>query len=311
MTDPYCDGGAVLTFQPLPPYDFAHTMNGARFYAVLGRRHEGAWRRALRVGNAVVLVEIRQYGSDDAPVLEARVLSASGAFERVTLQAKLERLLNLHIDLRPFYEHAQRDPVLWNTVQHVYGLRTITSESVLEALVLSIIEQQITLRMAHAAERWLFAAYGDSIAYAGETFYVFPTPERLAALTIDDLRPLKITGMRIQRILDAAQAVASGTLDLEGLRGLEPDERYALLRGLKGVGHWTACWTLLKGLGDFANFGSGDVGLRAAVNSYYFDQPGNAPRGVVDSLLAEYAPYDGIAAFYTLMRWAFERYPYI
>ena len=303
--------GEVFSLRPLPPYDLALTMNVSRFYAVLGQQHQGAYRRALRAGSGIVLVGIRQTASEPTPVLQAKVLATTGAVETDALLLKLERLLNLNVDLYPFYEAARNEPVLWQTVQQVYGLRTFAAESLLEAAVLSIIEQQITLRMAHAAERWLLSSVGDNIEFEGQFYSVFPTAERLAALTVDDLRLLKITTQRMQRILDISRGVADGTLNLDGLRQLPPAEIYPVLRGIKGVGHWTAAWTMIKALGHFVNFGSADVGLRAAVNAYYFGLPGNANREVVDSLLSQYAPYDGIAAFYTLTRWALEKYTYI
>jgi DNA-3-methyladenine glycosylase II len=305
------DDGLVFSLRPLPPYDLALTMNVSRFYAVLGRQHQGAYRRALRVGSGLALVEIRQTAEEPDALLQARILATKGDIAANALRYKLEHMLNLNVDLLPFYEVAENDPVLLQTVQQVYGLRTFATESLLEALVLSIIEQQITLRMAHTAERWLIGYAGDSIEFDGEHYAVFPTAERLAALTLDDLRSLKITTQRMQRILDIARGVVEGTLDLEGLRLLPPAEIYPILRGIKGVGHWTAAWTMIKSLGHFVNFGSADVGLRAAVNAYYFGLPGNADRAVVDALLERYAPYDGIAAFYTLTRWALEKYTYI
>ena len=292
-----------------PPYNFALTTEVARFYSVLGRRHGSAYRRTLRVGDRLTLIEISDAGTPEAPQLQARVLA--GAVEQDALQQALARMLNLHVDFTPFYEFARTDPILWNTVQRLYGLHTFASDSMFEALVMCIIEQQISLRMAHAAERALLAWAGESIDYEGETYYAFPTPERLAAATVDDLKPMKITFQRMARILDIARNVAEGTLDLEGLRHLPPDEAYTTLRQIKGVGHWTAIWTMIKGMGYYGNFGSADVGLRAAVNRYYFGQSGKAARDVVDSLLARYAPFDGFAAFHTLMRWALEMYPYL
>lgn len=301
----------TMRFQPLPPYNFALTMDASRFYAVLGRQHQGAYRRALRVGGTVALVEIVSEGTVESPLLAAHVLATAGSIDTDLLRLSLERLLNLHVDLRPFYAFVESDPVLWNTVQQTYGLRTFGSERMFEAVVLSIIEQQITLRQAHAAERWLAAWAGDSIEYEGAVYSTFPTPERIAAASVDDLKPLKITTQRMQRIIDIAQGEASGTLNLEALRTVSPQDAYLVLRSLKGVGHWTAAWTLIKGVGHFANFSSADVGLRAAVNAYYFGLPRNAAPEVVDALLTSYGDFDGMAAFYTLMRWALEKYTYL
>jgi DNA-3-methyladenine glycosylase II len=301
----------AVILHPQAPYDFDLTINAARFYSVRGRRLEGAYRRVLRLSVGLALVELRSAGTTSDPVLEARVLAANHRVDASVLEERLIALLNLRYDLQPFYGFAQSDPVLLTAVERLRGLRTVVTDTLFEAVITSIIEQQITLRMAHAAERWLMAWAGECIEFEGESYYAFPTPERLALATIDDLKPLKITGQRIARIIEIARGVTNGTLDLEGLRGQPPEDVYTVLRNIKGVGHWTAAWTMIKGLGHFANFGSGDVGLRAAANAYYFGLPGNADRATVDALLARYSPYDGIAAYFTLMRWAMEKYTYI
>ena len=311
MPQPIVSNDTTTIVRPSPPYNFALTMDAARFYSVMGRRHNSAYRQIMQVGAGLALVEIGDAGTPEAPQLKARVLASQGAIEQGKLHQKLGQMLNLQVDFSPFYEFAQADPVLWNTVQPVYGLRTFAADSMFEALILCIIEQQISLKMAHAAERWLLAWAGERMEYEGETYYAFPTPERLAATTVEDLKPLKITFQRMARILEIAKGVAEGKLDLEGLRNLPPSEAYAALRQIKGVGHWTAVWAMIQGLGHYANFGSADVALRAAVNHYFYGETGKAAHDVVDALLARYHPFDGMVAFHTIMRWALENYPFI
>ena len=50
------------------------------------------------------------------------------------------------------------------------------------------------------------------------------------------------------------------------------------------------------------------MALRAAVNHYYFGQSGRADVPMVDQTFARYGAFSGIAAYYTLMRWASEKY---
>jgi DNA-3-methyladenine glycosylase II len=311
MTHSFFANASSAILHPSAPYNFALTVNAARFYAVLGRRHEDSYRRIVRVGTGLALLEIRNSGTVDIPQLDARLLATSGNVALDLLSEKLPALLNLHVDLSEFYQYARTDPVLSNTVEEIYGLRTLAADSIFEALILSIIEQQISLRMAHAAERWLIEWAGEHIEHQGVVYSAFPTPERLATATVEELKPLKITFQRMARILEIARAVTDGSLDLEGLRTMPQQDAYAILRSIKGVGHWTAIWTMIKGMGYYGNFGSADVGLRAAVNAYYFGLSGNASREIVDTLLARYVPFDGIAAFYTLMRWALEKYDYL
>lgn len=293
-----------MQFQPTPPYDFARTIEASRHLYVMGRVVDGAFRRVLRIGAALALVEIAGSGTVAEAQLEARLLAANGDVDETALWAKVRRVANADTDLNPFYESAQSDPVLAHTIAMLYGLRSLQADSLFEALALTMIEQQIALRMAQNAERWLLAWGGDSIEYQGEIYYAFPRPERIAAAEVSELTPLKITFARMQRLIDVAAMAES----LEALRDQPTEIAYRTLIALKGVGHWTASWTLIRAQGHYAYVGAADVALRAAVNAYYFGESGRAPITTVDETFARYGAHSGIAAFYTLMRWAAERY---
>lgn len=270
----------------------------------MGKVIDGAFRRVLRVGETLALIEVAGLGTVNEPQIEARLLTANGDVDEAALWAKVRRVVNASADLKPFYQYAQGDPVLAQTVKTLYGLHSLQADSLFEAVALTMIEQQIALRMAQNAERWLLSWGDEAIVYDGETYYAFPRPEQIAAATVADLTPLKITFGRMQRLIDVARAAES----LEALRDQPTDIAYEALLGLQGVGHWTASWTLIRAQGHYAYVGAADVALRAAVNGYYFGQSGRAPISTVDETFARYGAYSGIAAFYTLMRWAAERY---
>ena len=295
-----------MLFSPNPPYDFALTIQAGRTLFVMSAVGDGAFRRVIRVGETLALVEVISVGTVEKPRLEARILAANGTVDEPALWTKVRRILNLQTDLKPFYERAQRDLVLAQTVQMLYGLHSLQADSLFEALALTMIEQQIALKMAQIAERWLLNWGGEALVYAGETYYAFPRPERLAAASVDDLTPLKITFGRMQRLIDLAKMAES----LEALRDQPAEIAYEKLIAFKGVGHWTAAWTLVRAQGQHPYVGSSDVALRAAVNNYYFGQSGRADVNIVDETFARYGEFSGIAAYYTMMRWASEKSMY-
>ena len=293
-----------MKFFPIAPYDFARTIEAGRTLFAMTAVVDGALRRMVRVGRSMVLIEVRGSGTMMDPQLEARILAANGAVDEAALWAKVRRILNLQADLKPFYSLAQADPVLAQTVALNYGLHSLQADSVFEALALTMIEQQIALKMAQIAERWLLAWGGESLVYEGETYYAFPRPEQIAAASVDDLTPLKITFARMQRMIDLAKIAET----LEALRDQPAEIAYEALIGYKGVGHWTAAWTLIRAQGHTTHVGAADVALRAAVNRYYFGQNGRADVPVVAQTFAQYGKFSGIAAYYTIMRWAAEKY---
>lgn len=294
--------------EPKPPYDFARTAEASRFLYAAGQVERGVYRRVLHVGDALALVEIMSIGSVDQPLLEARLLAANGAVDDHALSAKVRRLLNAGCDLQPFYTVARRDHALLATVEALYGLHSFQSDTLFEAVALAIIEQQITLKMAQRAERWLMAWAKSGITYEERTYYTFPSPEQIAGADIETLLPMKITGKRIGAVLDLAHLAASGMLDLEGLREKPFALAYPTLMNLRGVGHWTAAWAITRAFGAYLFVGRADVALRAAANHYFFGQSGRCDPATFEAAFERYGDFAGIAGFYVLTRWAMDRY---
>jgi DNA-3-methyladenine glycosylase II len=292
--------------RPISPYNFGLTAGATRYSSVLGIMRDGRFRRALRVGGQIALIEAEGQGSADVPLIGVRLLASDGPVEPSAALAQTARVLNTRGDLRAFYDYARSDSVLWPVVEPLYGLHGLQTETVFEALMLTIIEQQISLAGAHRAQRWLLGWGDEGITYEGERYSVFPSAERLAQATIDDLTPTKITFRRMQLMIDLARRELDDSL--ERLRGLPADDAYQHLLDLKGIGRWTAAWTMTRGLDCYRYFGSADVALRAAVNHYYFGAVGRSDADVTDALFARHGQFDALAAWYTLTRWAFERY---
>jgi DNA-3-methyladenine glycosylase II len=304
---------------PLPPYDFARTIRASQYGSVLNVVREGVYRRAYHVAGQVALVELTGVGRVEAPAIAVKLLASGGPAQDSTaaqdsatlgeaILQLLRRTFSAEADLTPFYRHAQTDPILWNIVAPQIGIHELQTPSLFEALALTIIEQQISLSAARRGERWLVGWGGDSITYGGETYYTFPSPARIAAASVEELAPLKITFKRIKIIMDVARQQTSGAVDLEMLRQGTVEDAYRWLINLKGVGHWTAAWTLTRGLGKFTYVGSADVALQAAVNRHYHGKEGRASRELTDETFARYGEFAGLAAFYTLMGWAEMRY---
>jgi N-glycosylase/DNA lyase len=84
--------------------------------------------------------------------------------------------------------------------------------------------------------------YGDCVT--GSPISAYPTPERLAQLTEEDLRECRL-GFRAKGLLGTARAVASGAIDLAALAGKSTEEARMALCELPGVGRKVANCVLL------------------------------------------------------------------
>ena len=190
----------------------------------------------------------------------------------------------------------------------VWGLPLVRTPDVFEALITVMIAQQILWSTALKGIRWLLEWGGHKIVYEGQTYYSFPTPAQLAAATVEELRPLKITGPRIERIILLSQRLVAGDLDLNLLETMSDADRYVYLMAIKGVGHWTAAMTLDTAFGQTSHIPDQDVGVQAAINRYIHDQTGRAAAAHVKTFFVPWGEQASAAAHAVLSRWVIENY---
>ncbi len=100
-------------------------------------------------------------------------------------------------------------------------------------------------------------------------FYSFPGAERIAELTVEDLAPLR-AGFRAKYIIDAAQKISSGEVNIEKIKELPFEEAKSELIKIKGVGEKVAQCALLYGFGRMEAFPV-DVWVKRILGELYPD----------------------------------------
>ncbi|MFJ7667221.1 DNA-3-methyladenine glycosylase family protein [Lysinibacillus sp. NPDC097195] len=182
------------------------------------------------------------------------------------VQTYIEEWFDLGRDLQPFYHMAQKDVVLQHPVEKYKGLRIIGIPDLFEALVWAIIGQQINLTFAYTLKKRFVEQFGESVSYDGDSYWVFPSCERIASLTIEDLRALQFTLRKSEYIIAIAREMASGALTKEQLLQIEDKAHIKKkLMSIRGVGEWTADYVLMKCFHEPTSFPIADVGLQNAL----------------------------------------------
>ena len=298
------------SLKPEAPYNFDALLAFlARYaYPTMDLAHEGAYRRVIRQGESLALAEVRSAGSVDAPRLDVSVLAQRGEIDFARLRQQLAYVLSIEHSQAAFFSMARADVTLWAVVEPLYGLPSLRSPNVFELLVDVIIEQQILWTAAQRAQRWLIDWGGDFLEHEGLKYYAYPTPAQIAAASVEDLKPLKITFKRMQLLIDLAQRIEDGDLYLDALAEQSSDERYQALLAIKGIGPWTAAVTLARAFGHSGFVGENDVALQAAVSFYFYGSDQRCSAQVVRDTFAAYGDFAGLAAHYTLVRCVMERY---
>lgn len=184
------------------------------------------------------------------------------------------KILGLEFPLEEFYAFAQNDPVLRELTARFRGLRPTLSSNLFEMMVTSISAQQINLQFAFAVRSRLVRRYGEKLQHNGETYFAFPTPEKLARARVASLRALQFTGKKSEYLIGLSRVLRDGRLDLAQLPALSDEEIAARLLPLHGIGRWTVEWLLARGLARGNAIAAGDLGVRKAVQHFYFnDEP--------------------------------------
>jgi len=181
------------------------------------------------------------------------------------------KILGLDFPLEKFYQFAKSDPVLHELTQKFHGLRPTLKANPFESIVTSITAQQINLQFAFTVRSRLVRRYGEKLVINGQTYYAFPTPEKLARVKVSSLRQLQFTEKKSEYTIGLAKAIRSGQLDLETLPQQSDEEIAEKLIALRGIGRWTVDWFLARCLGRGNAFPAGDLGVRKAVQHFYFN----------------------------------------
>ncbi len=180
-------------------------------------------------------------------------------------------LLGLQFPLTDFYVFAESDPVLRRLTQQYRGFRPTLAADLFEMMVTSISAQQINLQFAFTVRSRLVRRYGEQLQHSSETYFAFPTPEKLSRVHVSSLRALQFTEKKSEYIIGLAKAIHAGKLDLHQLQNLSDEAVAEQLLPLHGVGRWTVDWLLARGLGRGHAIAAGDLGVRKAIQHFYYN----------------------------------------
>ena len=200
-----------------------------------------------------------------------------------------EGLWREYFDLNSDYDELSRGfeeiPYLNECMQFGRGIRILRQEP-FEALCSFIISQCNNITRIKGIVERLCSEFGESVEFLGDTFYKFPSAERLASLLEADLACLR-SGYRAPYIINAAREVQSGELDLEALKQTDCVTAKNRLKQLQGIGDKVANCVVLFGLYHMEAFPI-DVWIRRALREHF------PPDFNPDTL----GPYAGLAQQY-------------
>jgi DNA-3-methyladenine glycosylase II len=295
--------GHDLYINLLPPREF----NFEQIFAYMTRSSnecmyhvdDHSITKLLPIGREHVLVRIT--GDPDGSLLVEFIgpsIIASEESVRAAAAGYVWDWFDLDVDLGPFYELADRDPLLGSIIREFYGLRNVGIPDLFEALCWGVIGQQINLTFAYTLKRRFVESFGEHITWDDRKYWIFPTSEAIAQLEVSDLTPLQFTSKKSEYIIGIAKLLTEGALSKSKLLDIGDSKLIEKeLIGIRGIGPWTANYVLMRCLRAPSAFPIDDVGLHNAIKHLLqLERKPTVPE--IRELSAHWGDWKSYATFY-------------
>ncbi|MGQ2286971.1 DNA-3-methyladenine glycosylase family protein [Leuconostoc suionicum] len=252
-------------------------------------------RRAFELDDEIYLIEIQHTTSYLRIVLLNEVHSLKPIIKIIDF---IEEWFDINRELMPFYEMAQSDDILAPLIKRFYGLRLVGTPDFFEAISWGIFGQQINLSYAYTLKRRFTEKFGEKITYNGHDYWIYPKPENIAKLTIEELLSIKMTNRKAEYIKNIAGNIAQKNLSKDTLKKYENTSLAEKdMVQYRGLGPWTANYVLMHCLRMGDAFPDTDVGLinglRAVKKINY-----NPDKDYLKQLKQRWGCWCGYATFY-------------
>lgn len=196
-----------------------------------------------------------------------------------------------------FYEYFCKSRSMKPLIEKYYGLPIIGTPNLYEALTWGIIGQQISMKSAYKIKSRFIKKYGCKIDFNEEEYWIYPKPDIVQNVTVEELSSIGLPKKRAQYLLNVTEAFLSGKIDEGDIRKMEYEEARKLLLSIKGVGPWTAGIVLMSSL-HFSNIFLGtDAKLLNGLKKIYRldSKPDKKLLKKIESIWGDYSSY---AMFY-------------
>ncbi len=223
-----------------------------------------------------------------------KVQTGDRNFSSAIAQSIVSGLLGLTIPAEHFERKMQKNLLLGPLIKRQRGLRIPQAATPFEALTWAIIGQQINLRFAIQLRHTFIALAG---IHHASGLMCYPDATAVYKFSSEQLGAHKFSRAKAETLIRVANLVMDGTLPLDQWQhNAHPaDEIEAALLSVKGIGPWTAHYTLMRGFGVADCSLHGDVAVRKALARLRGDDAAPTIKQA-QTMLAEFAPYRSLTA---------------
>jgi DNA-3-methyladenine glycosylase II len=250
------------TIQTDGPYNFNRVLDRLALdpLSVLNKE-TSTLKMPLWIESEPVIIDIKSIGTVNDPKFQ---LSSQNERLKAKSIEKVAEILKWNTQLLEIHHHFSQT-ALKEIFETHYGTPLILDFDPYSCLMKCIIHQQLNLAFAHKLTERFVHHFG--LERDGVWFY--PTPQKIASLSVEDLRALQFSGRKAEYVIGVSQAIVKGDLKLDAIKALSEEEIYEQLIKIKGVGPWTIQNLLMFGYGKPNLFPKTDIGIQNALKKLY------------------------------------------
>lgn len=187
------------------------------------------------------------------------------------------------------------DPIMRAASEYGDGIR-ILNQDLWETMISFIISASNNIPRIKKIIELFCSNFGTPHEYEGKIHYSFPSPEKTAALTPEELSVIR-AGFRDKYILNCARDIVSGRLDLDRIKQLSAHDAKKALMGIYGIGNKVSDCILLFGLGRLDAFPV-DVWIKRIMEYCYFNSEPQSIKTISSFAESKFGALGGIAQQY-------------
>ena len=187
--------------------------------------------------------------------------------------SNLEKVVREYFELDKDYKIIEEriskvDEYVEKAVKNTSGLRHL-KQDFFETIISYIISANNNIPRISKSVNEISKRYGKEIEFEGEKYYLFPRPEELKKVTIDEYRECGV-GFRDKYIYNTVRKINNGEINLETMQEMDTLTLRNLLLTLMGIGPKVADCILLFSCSRQEVFPI-DVWVERVMKKLYFD----------------------------------------
>ncbi len=289
---------------PTTPFAFDYTFYKPDHFTT----NDNLWEKGVRWqtwrhGKKALGIKFKNKGTVNEPKVLINVYAkkALNKNELSLLKKEIIYRYNLGYDLKPFYSVSNRfkSLPLKSAITRLKGMRPGHPSSLYEYLIIGVVLQNATVKRSIQMFTNLLQRYGELLEFDGKKLYCFWAPGKLANVSEEELRELKV-GYRAKFIKRLDEAFINSSINEQELRKRSLKEQKEFLLSLYGIGPATVWYILFDVFHHVNHFDHISPWEQKIYSKIFFNTATDNPKPTdkILKLINSFEPYQHLVIHY-------------